>query len=216
MARSCPRCNVGMKMEDRLGVEIDKCQKCLGIWFDNNELDKLSGGKALEGLIFTARVLGKELKCPACATDMQYMTVEDVTIDPVEPKVLDTVTITATITSDEEIDEVTLRIKECDESMCMQTESYEMDLDDGKYTVTDDLTFAGATYFGYQFVITIDGNETETEFVNVTLQPADNGGTNGGNGGDGDGDNGIPGFELIPLFVATLIVIFYLRRKRSR
>ena len=56
----------------------------------------------------------------------------------------------------------------------------------------------------------------KTEFVNVTLQPADNGGTNGGNGGDGDGDNGIPGFELIQLFVATLIVIFYLRRKRSR
>ncbi len=142
--------------------------------------------------------------------------VEDVTIDPAEPKVLDTVTITATITSDDEIDEVTLRIKECDESMCMQTVSYQMDLDNGNYTVTDDLTFAGATYFGYQFVITIDGNETETEFVNVTLKPADNGGTNGGNGGNGDSDNGIPGFELIPLFVATLIIIFYLRRKRSR
>ena len=81
MARSCPRCNVGMKLEDRLGVEVDKCPKCLGIWFDNNELDKLSGGKALEGMIFTARILGKELKCPACGVDMQYMTVEGVTID---------------------------------------------------------------------------------------------------------------------------------------
>jgi Zn-finger nucleic acid-binding protein len=81
MVRNCPRCNVGMKLEDRLGVEIDKCPKCKGMWFDNNELDKLSGGKALEGSIFTARVLGKELKCPACTTDMEYMTVEGVTID---------------------------------------------------------------------------------------------------------------------------------------
>jgi len=70
-----------MKLEDRLGVEIDKCPKCLGIWFDANELDKLSGGKALEGSIFTARVLGKELRCPACNVDMEFMTVENVTID---------------------------------------------------------------------------------------------------------------------------------------
>jgi len=82
MSRNCPRCNVGMKLETRLGVEVDKCPECKGIWFDNNELDKLSGGRALEGAIFTARVLGKELKCPACGDiDMHYMTVEGVTID---------------------------------------------------------------------------------------------------------------------------------------
>ena len=77
------------------------------------------------------------------------------------------------------------------------------------------MTFPEATYFSYQFIITSNGNETETEFVNVTLKPAENGG-NGGNGGDGDGNGGIPGFELVPLFVATLIIILYLRRKRSR
>jgi hypothetical protein len=142
--------------------------------------------------------------------------VDDVTIDPVQPKAGDTVTITATISSDEDIDEVLLRIKECDESMCMPTESYQMTFSNGKYTYTDELTFAGATYFGYQLIITVNGTETETDFVNVTLQPADNGGANGGNGGNGNGNGGIPGFELIPLFVATLIIIFYLRRKRSR
>ncbi|KYK30279.1 MAG: hypothetical protein AYK22_04030 [Thermoplasmatales archaeon SG8-52-3] len=152
--------------------------------------------------------------CLASAVVSAEPVVEDVTIVPAQPKVLDTITVTATITSDEEIDEVTFRIKECDETLCMQTESHEMDLVDGEYTVTDELTFEGATYFGYQFIITSNGNETETDFVNVTLQPADNGGTNGGNGGNGD-DGGLPGFELIPLFVATLIVIFYLRRKRS-
>ena len=140
--------------------------------------------------------------------------VEDVTIDPAEPEVLDTVTITATITSDEDIDEVIIRIKECDENMCMPTESFEMDLENGKYTLTHDLSYTKATYFGYQFIITTNGNETETEFVNVTIKPEENGG-NGGNGGDGNGNGGIPGFELVPLFVATLIIIFYLRRKRS-
>ena len=143
-------------------------------------------------------------------------TVEDITIDPAEPKVLDTVTITATINSSEAIDEVTIKIKECDDTMCMPTETYQMDLDAGMYTITHDLSYTKATYFGYKLIITVNGTETETEFTNVTLEPADNGGTNGGNGGNGDGDNGIPGFELIPLFVSTLIVIFYLRRKRSR
>jgi hypothetical protein len=141
--------------------------------------------------------------------------VEDVTITPAEPEVKDTVTITATITSEDEIDEVTLRIKECDENMCMQTESYQMEFEDDKYTYTDELTYAKATYFGYQFVITSNGTETETEFTNVTLKPAENGETNGGNGGNGDG-NGIPGFELVPLLIAIIIGVLLLRRKRSR
>ena len=140
--------------------------------------------------------------------------VQNVTIDPANPDALDTVTITATITSDEDIDDVKIRIKECDDNMCMPTETFDMSHDSGdEYTLTYDLTYDKATYFGYAFIITSNGNETETDFTNVTVTPA----SNGGNGDDGgDGGNGIPGFELIPLFIATLIVIFYLRRKRSR
>jgi hypothetical protein len=142
--------------------------------------------------------------------------VEDVTINPANPKALDTVTITATITSDDDIDEVLIRIKECDDNMCMPTEEFEMNLDNGMYSLTYDLTYSKATYFGYKFIITSNGNETETDFTNVTVNPSENG-ENGGNGGNGgNGDNGLPGFELIPLFIATLIIIFYLRRKRSR
>jgi hypothetical protein len=139
--------------------------------------------------------------------------VEEVTIDPEEPKVLDTVTITATITSEDVIDEVIIRIKECDKNMCMPTQSYQMNLVNGKYTLTHDLTYAAATYFGYQFIITSNGNETETEFENVTLKPAENGGANGGNGG---GDGGLPGFELVPLLIAILIGVLLMKRKRSR
>ena len=163
--------------------------------------------------ILTATIVILSL-CVSSAIVIAEPVVEDVTISPEEPKVKDTVTITATITSEEDIDEVTLKIKECDENMCMQTESYQMEFEDGKYTYTDELTYAAATYFGYQFIIISNGNETETEFVNVTLKPADNGGTNGGNGGNGDG--GIPGFELVPLLVAIIIGVLLLRRKRSR
>lgn len=163
--------------------------------------------------ILTATIIILSL-CLSSAISVAEPVVEDVTISPVEPEVKDTVTITATITSEDEIDEVTLRIKECDENMCMPTESYQMELEDGKYTYTDELTYAKATYFGYQFIITCNGTETETEFTNVTLQPAENGETNGGNGGNGDG--GIPGFELVPLLIAILIGVLLLRRKRSR
>jgi hypothetical protein len=142
--------------------------------------------------------------------------VDDVTIEPSSPKALDTLTISATITSDDDIDEVIIKIKECDDNMCMPTETYQMELEGGKYTVTHEMSYQAATYFSYKLIITSGGNETETEFTNVTVAPAENGG-NGGNGGNGNGGkDDIPGFELIPLFIATFIIIFYLRRKRSR
>jgi hypothetical protein len=138
--------------------------------------------------------------------------IEDVIIDPIEPKVMDTITITATVTSDEEIDSITIRIKECDETLCMQTESYEMDLVDGKYIITDELTYAKATYFSYQFIITSNGNESETEFFNVTLQPDTSGETNGDNG---ESDSGIPIYIFIIIIAVIIIaiIIVVIRKK---
>ena len=138
--------------------------------------------------------------------------VEDITVDPANPDALDTVTITATITSDEDIDDVKIKIKECDDDMCMPTEEFDMTLENGKYTLVHDLTYNKATYFEYNIITTVNGTENETGFTKVIVTPASNGG-NGGNGGDGG--NGIPGFELIQLFIATLIIIFYMRRKRT-
>lgn len=37
----CPICNVDLVMADRLGVEIDYCPQCRGIWLDRGELDKI-------------------------------------------------------------------------------------------------------------------------------------------------------------------------------
>lgn len=37
----CPSCDEFLVMSDRLGVEIDYCPKCRGVWLDRGELDKI-------------------------------------------------------------------------------------------------------------------------------------------------------------------------------
>jgi len=37
----CPTCDELLVMSDRLGVEIDYCPKCRGVWLDRGELDKI-------------------------------------------------------------------------------------------------------------------------------------------------------------------------------
>ncbi len=37
----CPICKVELKPMDRLGVEIDYCPQCRGVWLDRGELDKI-------------------------------------------------------------------------------------------------------------------------------------------------------------------------------
>ena len=93
--------------------------------------------------------------------------VENVTVEPANPDALDTITITATITSDDDIDEVIVKIKECDDNMCMPTEDFEMTFANGKYTLVHDLTYNKATYFEYNIVTTVNGTENETGFTKV-------------------------------------------------
>ncbi|MBW2991049.1 zf-TFIIB domain-containing protein [Candidatus Woesearchaeota archaeon] len=37
----CPRCHVPMIKKTRMGVTIDKCKKCDGIWLDGGEIEKI-------------------------------------------------------------------------------------------------------------------------------------------------------------------------------
>lgn len=37
----CPNCRVALTMSERLGVEIDYCPTCRGVWLDRGELDKI-------------------------------------------------------------------------------------------------------------------------------------------------------------------------------
>ncbi len=38
---NCPSCNETLAMTERLGIEIDYCPKCRGVWLDKGELDKI-------------------------------------------------------------------------------------------------------------------------------------------------------------------------------
>ena len=142
--------------------------------------------------------------------------VSNVSVSPTEPEPLSKITITATITSDEEIEEVNLVIKECratpeESGLCYTPETYEMTAaGDDTYTVDYDLHYSDAGYFGYHFEI--NGVEYGDGDTNVVLKA---GSSNGGNGG-GDDDNGSPGFELISLLIAVAIGVILLKRKRSR
>jgi uncharacterized protein len=38
---NCPVCRSELRALDRLGIEIDTCPQCRGVWLDRGELDKL-------------------------------------------------------------------------------------------------------------------------------------------------------------------------------
>ena len=37
----CPRDGTPLKTVDRLGIQIDRCPECQGVWLDRGELDKI-------------------------------------------------------------------------------------------------------------------------------------------------------------------------------
>ena len=162
-------------------------------------------------LIVTIVILGL---CMLNANIMAEPVVEEVTIDPAEPTPSSTVTITATITGEDDIDAVHLTIQECKgETLCFRKDTKTMNLVDGNYQYAYKLQHEDATFFKYNFSILSNGEWFVTEQINVTLkQDSSNGDTNGG---DGDG-SGTPGFELIPLLIAIFVGVLLLKRKRSR
>ena len=47
----CPNCqDKVLSMSDRLGIEIDYCPECRGVWLDRGELDKIIEKSAAEKL----------------------------------------------------------------------------------------------------------------------------------------------------------------------
>jgi uncharacterized protein len=37
----CPKCSATMKTYDRLGIHVEQCEKCRGIFLDHGELDQI-------------------------------------------------------------------------------------------------------------------------------------------------------------------------------
>jgi len=63
----CPSCNEPLRLVVDSGVDIDVCDKCLGVWLDPGELTTLASEQT-----FSARQFDPEatscLKCPRCNT----------------------------------------------------------------------------------------------------------------------------------------------------
>ena len=74
----CPVCKQDMIVVEYRQIEIDYCQNCSGIWFDEGELELLlnttslgdTGLPTLEGLAKEKRSHG-ERKCPICGKKMK-------------------------------------------------------------------------------------------------------------------------------------------------
>lgn len=138
--------------------------------------------------------------------------VENVDIVPEEPTRKSTITITATITSENVIDGVKLNIKECSESYCHQAETLDMSPVNGKYQYEYALKWDDAVYFNYTFIISSGGETFTTDETKVLLK-LDSG--NGNTNGNGNGKK-TPGFELTLLIIAVFIGVILLKRKRSQ
>jgi Zn-finger nucleic acid-binding protein len=82
MTRKCPRCELEMQLLNVRDIELDVCPKCMGIWFDPKELDKVLGASSsFEEMAYLSKPLGENIKCPSCGEVMEYSTIENTTID---------------------------------------------------------------------------------------------------------------------------------------
>ena len=72
----CPKCNGYMKAISYKGIEVDRCMKCYGLWFDKFELGdlkKLSGSEVIDiGDVEIGEKQDnmKEIVCPKCDEPM--------------------------------------------------------------------------------------------------------------------------------------------------
>ena len=71
---NCPRCHVGLTIEQHKGIEVDRCPKCAGLWLDYGELDQLEDTvfdkDELKGSLMF-RSFDGDLFCPKCDGRMQ-------------------------------------------------------------------------------------------------------------------------------------------------
>ena len=63
----CPSCNQPLRLVIESGVDIDVCDKCLGVWLDPGELTSLANDLTFSPRRFDADA-ASDLKCPRCDT----------------------------------------------------------------------------------------------------------------------------------------------------
>ena len=62
----CAKCKAYTETTDLLGVEVDVCPECQGIWFDRNELSTIIGTKQ-DLKVEPGRMKTTDYSCPRCA-----------------------------------------------------------------------------------------------------------------------------------------------------
>lgn len=83
----CPKCEHDMQSVEFEGVEVDRCRKCSGIWFDIGESELLRDREAAAAIDTGDRLEGREMntisryRCPRCNGGMMH------TVDPRRPDI---------------------------------------------------------------------------------------------------------------------------------
>lgn len=144
-------------------------------------------------------------------------TVTSVTLDPIDPNPLETIKFTAVIESDTELNEVRIIVAECTAGICYKDDfNVSMSLEeDATYIGDVTLVHDDTVYIKYHIEMFSDGMWYATEITEYNLTAKPNNGDNGDNGNTTNGDgNNTPGFELISVLLAGVIIALVVGRKR--
>ena len=177
--------------------------------------------KTMKNVLVATLVAGLCLSIVGIAS-AEEPTFDEIIVTPEEPTRQSEVTFTVDITGDD-IEEVRLIYKECNDEFCHAKENISMAEDDGTWDATTTLEWDDTTYCDCWLVIKSNGtwydyetdNSTWTTFTVVEGDDGTDG--NGGNGGDGtdDTDGGTPGFELILVMISIIVALSIYKRKRK-
>ncbi len=73
----CPKCNAVMEQVRICGIEIDRCTRCRGIWFDQQEQNRIQCARGSHKADTGHKAIGehynaiRDIQCPRCNVQMQ-------------------------------------------------------------------------------------------------------------------------------------------------
>lgn len=68
----CPKCKENMDVFFQLGVEIDQCNACGGVWLDRDEWKALTRGRGKDAVELTVvNLVDTDYPCPRCESLLQ-------------------------------------------------------------------------------------------------------------------------------------------------
>lgn len=74
---NCPKCKAAMEQIQICGIEIDRCSRCRGIWFDQQEQNEIQCARGSHKADIGHQAIGehynaiRDIQCPRCDVPMQ-------------------------------------------------------------------------------------------------------------------------------------------------